>query len=135
VRERIDSIVLADALHAGYGAERTAAGAGPVVAEDLAPFVEWARDAAAGKKGFLLTHSEVYPGTFASTTETADHLLSTLELERERVLEWGPGGMQLLGRARRGRFELLSFAGNSAPDHVDHAHGLADWWSRAGIGL
>ena len=29
---------------------------------------KFAKDAAAGKKQFLVTHSEIYPGTFASTT-------------------------------------------------------------------
>ena len=33
-------------------------------------FIRFAGDAAAGKKRMLVTHSEVFPGTFASTTET-----------------------------------------------------------------
>jgi hypothetical protein len=32
--------------------------------------------------------------------------------------------MQQLSQARRHHFEVLGFAGNTAPDHVDHLHGL-----------
>ncbi|MFM8780092.1 MAG: hypothetical protein ACKOFO_01150, partial [Gemmatimonadota bacterium] len=78
-----------------------------------------------GTLRFVMTHSEVFPGTCASTTEGADWLIERLALRRTAVLEWGPMGMQLLSRARSGRFDVLGFAGNSAPDHLDHLHGLA----------
>jgi len=35
-------------------------------------------------------------------------------------------GSQQIGEARRGKFRLLSFAGNSAPDHVDLLQALPD---------
>ena len=47
----------------------------------------------------LVTHSEIFPGTFASTTETADYMLRALGLRRAPVLKWGPRGMQQLGEA------------------------------------
>jgi hypothetical protein len=75
----------------------------------------------------LITHSEVYPGTFPSTTETTDWLLKQLKLKRMPVLRWGPVGMQQLSDARRGRLVVMGFAGNSAPDHVDHLHGMSAW--------
>ena len=34
--------------------------------------------------------------------------------------------MQQTSEARRGKFLLQSFAGNSAPDHVDHFHSMAE---------
>ena len=71
-----------------------------------------------------MTHSEIFPGTFASTTETADYLLKQLELTRRPVLKWGPMGLQQLSEARAGRFLLIGYAGNSAPDHVDQLHSL-----------
>lgn len=78
----------------------------------------------------VITHSEIFPGTFASTTETADFILRSLALDRMPVLEWGPGGMQMLSRAGRGSFELLGFAGNTAPDHIDHFHGMGQFLAR-----
>ena len=91
----------------------------------LLPFLTLARQAERGALRFVMTHSEVFPGTFASTTECADWLLERLALRRTPVLEWGPMGMQLLSRTRSGGFEVLGFAGNSAPDHLDHLHGMA----------
>ena len=79
-----------------------------------------------------MTHSEIFPGTFASTTETADYLLKQLKIERRRVLKWGPMGLQQLSEARAGRFLLIGYAGNSAPDHVDQLHSLPEYlkWLR-----
>ena len=72
----------------------------------------------------MVTHSEVFPGTFASTTETADYLLKQLRLARRAVLKWGPMGPQQLSEARAGHFLLAGYAGTSAPHHVDQLHSL-----------
>lgn len=122
--DRVDSIVLMDALHAGYGDNRT------VKNEDLEPFLAFARRAMNRQKRLIYTHSEVYPGTFASTTETADWLLTQLQLRRTRVLKWGPQGVQQLSNVQNGHLWIGGFAGNSAPDHVDHLHGMAAWLRR-----
>ena len=90
----------------------------------------FAQAAVRGDKRFVITHSEIFPGTFASTTETADYLLNALGLKRTPVLEWGPRGMQQLVEVHSGRFELLSFAGNTAPDHVDHLQGMPEFLER-----
>jgi hypothetical protein len=89
-----------------------------------------------GEKRFVVTHSEIFPGTFASTTETADWLLRALSLRRTPVLRWGPRGMQQLSEVRVGGFEVLGFAGNSAPDHVDHLHAMPEFLTRTlGTGI
>ncbi len=127
----VDAIVLLDSLHASYvldGDARAARAKDPdVTVADIDVFARFAADAAAGRKRFVVTHSEVYPGTYASTTETANALLASLALTRRPVLKQGPLGMQQLSEARRGDFRVLGFAGNSAPDHVDHLHALGDW--------
>ncbi len=116
----VDAVLLLDGMHTGYMPD------GKVLYEggqlDTANLVIWerlAREAIAGRKRFLVTHSEIFPGTFASTTESADWLLARLGLRRSPVLRWGPRGMQQLSQAGAGRFRVLGFAGNSAPDHVD----------------
>lgn len=121
---RIDAIILADSLHTGY-----LPGKKPATLEEppLRAFVRFAQEAAQGRKRLAMTHSEVYPGTFASTTETADYLLARLALKRQAVLRRGPLGMQQLSRVSAGRFHLAGFAGNSAPDHMDHLYALGDW--------
>jgi hypothetical protein len=35
--------------------------------------------------------------------------------------------MQQLSQASRGKFLVLGFAGDSAPDHVDQLHSLPTW--------
>ncbi len=124
-RARFDGVLLLDGLHADYLPDgRVLAEGGALDAEDLAPFVGLARRAVTSELTLVVTHSEIFPGTFASTTETIDHLLAALGLARRPVLTWGPVGMQQLSEAGAGRFRVLGFAGNTAPDHVDHLHGL-----------
>jgi hypothetical protein len=124
--ERVPSILLLDGLHCGYANGKPGPLESKLVTEDLAIFVKFAKDAAAGRKRFLLTHTEIFPGTFASTTETADHVLKELDVSRRPVLRWGPMQTQILCEVERGGFRLLGFAGNSAPDHVDLLHSLPD---------
>jgi hypothetical protein len=122
---RVSSVLLLDGLHADYVPARTPLAAGGVLDTlPLAPFLHFAAAAVRGEKRMVITHSEIFPGTFASTTETTDYLIARLGLQRTPVLAWGPGGMQQLSRVAAGRLRILGFAGNSAPDHVDHLHGL-----------
>lgn len=123
--DRIDRLILLDGLHTDYVPARTTLHEGGTLnSAKLDPFLEFARQAADGGKKMLITHSEVFPGTYASTTETATHLAAELDLTKEAVLEWGPIGMQLLSRVEAGGLSILGFAGNTAPDHVDHLHAL-----------
>ena len=124
---RVDAVLLLDGMHTSYVPEGTVlAAGGGLDTTNLAAFADFARAAMRGEKRFLVTHSEIFPGTFASTTETADWLLRALGLRRTPVLRWGPRGMQQLSEVRTGRFELLGFAGNSAPDHIDHLHAMPE---------
>ncbi len=120
----VDGIVLEDGIHTSYVPDGKP---GPLDPAPLEPFLTFAREAVAGRKRMVITHSEIFPGTFASTTECTDFLLKQLGLQRRAVLKWGPGGMQQTSEVRAGRFHLLGFAGNSAPDHIDHFHGMAEW--------
>ncbi len=121
----IDGIILLDGLHTDYIPEKTVlAEGGQLNTEKLTPFLNFAKLAANGEKAFIITHSEIFPGTYASTTETADFLVNALDLQRKPVLKWGPTGMQQISEASQGRLEIFGFAGNSARDHVDHFHAL-----------
>jgi hypothetical protein len=126
---RVDEVVLADSLHASYAGEVTPTRAADLAVDEtsLDPFIRFAAEAAAGRKTMRVMHSEVFPGTYASTTETADVLLRRLNLTRRRVLRDGPLGMQQLSEARAGNLYLAGFAGNSAPDHMDHLYVLDAW--------
>jgi hypothetical protein len=121
--QQVNAILLLDGLHTSYVPEGVVLEHGGTLdASNLEPFLRFARAAIRGEKRFLITHSEIFPGTFASTTETTDYLIAQLGLRRAPVLRWGPRGMQQLSEVRRGRFAIRGFAGNSAPDHIDHLH-------------
>lgn len=129
--QALDGVLLLDGLHTDYVPARTPlADGGRLETTKLDPFLKLARDATQGTKRFLMAHSEIFPGTYASTTETADYLIQRLDLARTPVLQWGPVGMQQLSEVRRGHFTVLGFAGNSAPDHVDHLHALPHFLER-----
>jgi hypothetical protein len=125
--ERVQSIVLIDALHTGYVGGKPGPVESQLETDKLGDFLRFARDAVAGKKRMIVTHTEIFPGTFASTTETADWLIGQLALRRRAVLRWGPMGTQQLSEVTAGHLQVLGFAGNSAPDHVDQLHALPEF--------
>lgn len=124
---RVSGVLLIDGLHTGYVGGKPGPQESQLESEPLEIFLRFANDAANGRKRMMITHSEIFPGTYASTTETADYLLQQLGLKRKAVLRWGPMGTQQLSEARQGKFLLQGFAGNSAPDHVDQLHSLPEY--------
>lgn len=123
----VAGVVILDGIHTGYEPpRRVVADSGRLDPANLQSLLRYARRAVAGEVRMLVTHSEVFPGTFASTTETANWLIDQLGVPRSAVLRWGPQGMQQTSVATFGAFTLLGFAGNSAPDHLDHLHALPE---------
>lgn len=124
---RVDAVLLLDGMHTSYVPDGGLLATGATLdTTNLAAFAAFARASMRGEKRFVVTHSEIFPGTFASTTETADWLLGAIGLRRAAVLRWGPRGMQQLSEAGAGRFRLLGYAGNSAPDHIDQLHAMPE---------
>jgi hypothetical protein len=121
---RVDRALLIDGMHTDYVDGKPGPLESTIEPGNLAIWLPLARDAMAGRKRLIVTHSEIFPGTYASTTETADNLLAQLGLKRRAVLKWGPMGTQQLSETRAGKFLLIGYAGNSAPDHVDQLHSL-----------
>jgi len=129
---KVQAVLLIDGLHTGYDGGKPGPLESKLEPDHLEILLKFARDAVAGRKRMVITHSEIFPGTFASTTETTDWLLSQLELKRHAVLKWGPMGTQELSEVRAGKFLMVGYAGNSAPDHVDQLHSLSTYlgWLR-----
>jgi hypothetical protein len=121
---RVDAALMIDGIHTDYVDGKPGPLESKIGGENLEIWQQLVRDAIAGRKRAIVTHSEIFPGTFASTTETADYLLKQLQIARRPVLKWGPMGLQQLSEARAGKFLLIGYAGNSAPDHVDQLHSL-----------
>jgi hypothetical protein len=119
--QRVAGILLLDGLHSSYVGDRKV---DPIA---MLPFLHYARAAIAGEKRFVFSHSEIFPGTFASTTETSDYLIQQLGLKRTPVIRWGPRGMQQISEVHSGGLTILGFAGNSAPDHIDQFHSMPEF--------
>jgi hypothetical protein len=125
--DQIPNAIMIDGIHTGYAGGKPGPLESQIEPENLKIFIKMARDAIAGRKRVIITHSEIFPGTFASTTETADYILKELGLRRRAMVKWGPMQTQELSEVRVGRFLLIGFAGNSAPDHVDQLHSLPEY--------
>jgi len=122
--KRVAGALMIDGIHTDYEEGKPGPLESKIGAENLEVWIKLGRDAMAGRKHMIVTHSEIFPGTFASTTETADYLAGKLGLKLRPVLKWGPMGTQEISVTSAGRFLMIGFAGNSAPDHVDQLHSL-----------
>ncbi|MBI4907903.1 MAG: hypothetical protein HY820_30035 [Acidobacteria bacterium] len=128
--DRVAAVISIDGIHTDYVTGKPGPQESDLAPAHLEYWLQYARDAMAGRKQLLIAHTEIFPGTYASTTETADWLIKELGLKARPVLRWGPMRTQQLSEAKRGKFELRGYAGNSAPDHVDLLHSLPAYWKK-----
>lgn len=127
--ERIDALIMCDSIYAGYAGDPARKQVDPAL---MAGFVAFAQQASEGKKTFLLTHSAQVPEGYASTTETADHLIATLGGRAEpKEADWGNGWRQTRVY-ERGGFRVLGFAGTEGADHMSHLRQIGSIWKAAG---
>ncbi|MFO0940293.1 MAG: hypothetical protein U0930_05945 [Pirellulales bacterium] len=127
IEPKVTAVLLIDGLHASYADGKPGPQESKLITDSLEPFLSFAKSAAEGRKKMIILHSEIFPGTFASTTETSDWLIKQLELKRTAVLRLGPMRTQQLGETIQGKLQIRAYAGNSAPDHVDLLHGLPEF--------
>lgn len=123
---RIDALVLADSLYAGYRGDP----AGREVDPDLmAGFRRFAVEAAAGRKAMVVSHSAQVPEGYASTTETADDLLRAVggSATAGRV-DRGDGWVEARSFSR-GNLRVVGFEGAGAEDHLRHLRRIGDAWA------
>lgn len=124
----VNNVLLLDGIHASYVPEgKRLADGGIIKADDLDSFVKFAREAVTGRKKFIISHSEIFPATYASTTECVDYLLTALSLKRKAVLRNGPIGMQQLSEVKAKGFQILGYAGNTGADHGDQLQAMPEW--------
>lgn len=132
---RIDALVLADSLYAGYAGDPAERRVDP---ELMAGFLRYAREAVAGRKQMVVSFCQLRPEGYASTGETAAYLVRETGLETTTCREEWVSGWICLSRAAKGELRLLGFAGDQAEDHLKHLRNLgrlvpAGWAStRAG---
>lgn len=124
---RVSRVLCIDGVHTGYISGKPGPAESDLETGNLDIWLRFGRDAMAGRKHLIITHTEIFPGTFASTTETADWLLRQWGLVPHPVLRWGPMKTQILSDVSAGGLCVIGFAGNSAPDHVDQLHSLPEF--------
>mgnify|MGYP002624717890 CR=1 FL=1 len=122
--ERIDAIVAADSIYASLVAEEPERKVDP---DQMRDFLRFARLACDGRKSFVISHSS-QPTPYASTTDTADHLLRELGLERQPAAPLADEDFYPTTRAARGRFLVLGYAGREADDHLRHLRRIDRIW-------
>ncbi len=126
--ERIDTLILADSLYCGYEGDPALHKVNPKL---MAGFRRFAIEAAAGKKTMVVTHSSQVPEGYASTTETADDLIRTVDGKASPArLDRGNGWVQVR-EVRNGGLTILGFEGTGPEDHMRHLRRIASTWSMA----
>src|SRR5262249_25657736 len=86
--------------------------------------VRFMHDAQHGKKLFVMTHSSIVPGDYASTTDVADALALDLGATWNKDALAGPPGA--IRGIDVGDAHLRGFAGQAARDHVIQDHFVGD---------
>ncbi len=120
--DHIDELVMMDSIHTGFVGDPAQR---KLDTRFLEGFLRYAREAAEGERAMVITHSEIRPEGYASTTETADWILAQLGGEREAVDEEWAEGWRLTSRYTKGRLTILGFAGDTAEAHCLHVQHMA----------
>jgi len=128
--DRVAAVVAADSIYAGIDPEAEAAGSRQVDARDMAAFVAFAERAVRGEKVFVVTHS-AQPTPYASTTETADHLLRSVGVGRTLVAPARGEEFAQVSEAGRRGFAVMGFSGASGSAHLFHLRSIDRWWAVA----
>jgi hypothetical protein len=125
--EQLDSIILLDALQAGYKdpSRGAAQGADHVSLTGLAPYIRFAREAMAGRKQLVVTHTSIVPPQYASTTEAATALAAAVGVVPHPTNE-ASGAMLRTYRVDEGGLHLHGFQGAGPGDHMRHLHLVGD---------
>jgi hypothetical protein len=122
--DRVDALVLIDGLHAPRQADS--------LERSLRPFVDYARRAAAGERFMFVTHSSIDPPNFASSTESAHHLIAALDGRPRAVRRKDALGLELIEFFTRGDFHVRGYAGNDKADHCAQLALLRDAFTALG---
>jgi hypothetical protein len=123
---RIDRLLLADTLYAGYQL-----GTRTVEPKHVADFSRFALEATRGRKVLLITHCDLQPPNYASTKETADALLKELQAERTPFSQaWPHADWKPKEQFRLNQCEILSFPGTDGESPLRHFRSMGTLYRR-----
>jgi len=119
---RIDTVLVADGMHAAYGNPR----ARVIEPRGMTAVTGFARLAAEGEKMMSITHSSVETDGYASTTRAASFVMSELGVEPVAREEQGPREMMMTYRADRKGLHVRGFEGGDAAAHCNHLYAIGE---------
>ncbi|MDI6783552.1 MAG: hypothetical protein QME64_05575 [bacterium] len=150
---KITDTIFFDSIHSGLDTTTQT-----VPPDQMQFFLRFAQDAARGKKTMWVTHSEIDPITYASTTKTADYLISGVSAARMYLNQNQKGegtspllqnqtgedtspllqnepwkSMRLLSTADKGKFHVRGFTGNTGQDHMNHFYTMMEFISKTSL--
>jgi hypothetical protein len=130
VAARTDAVIVLDGIH--YG------GAGKPNPAAHQPFVDFAKQAATGKKLMLISHSAIQP-TYSSSTDAANYILTQAGATRQNSAE-SPVAWHYTNRYKEkiapsshadlGNLHVEGYAGNIARSHVEQIDNLGNLWNQ-----
>lgn len=133
----VDTVILNDSLHSQYkdpNPKTAAQGADRVNLTMLRSFLRFAKEAAAGTKTMVITHSSIVPPDYASSAEATQALLTAIDVPSTIVdpaVASAPTAspsspawraMTLIKRADTGNLHVRGFRGGGPKDHFEHLH-------------
>jgi len=120
--KNIDALVLLDSLHAGYENEQQKT----LKVAQIEPFIQFAKRASQGKTFMFMSHSSIIPPGYASTTEVASYVVSTLGGRPKKANRQDVLGLDMIDRFDKGNFHMRGYTGDDKPDHCAHIGLMAD---------
>ena len=128
----VDSVVLNDSLHSQYidpNPKTASQGAERVDLKMMRSFIRFAKDAAAGQKTMVITHSAIIPPDYASSSEATQALLTAIQVPSTAVDETSDAhwrAMTLVKTADAGNLHVRGFKGRGPRDHFQHLYVLGE---------
>jgi hypothetical protein len=112
---RVDTVILLDGLHAGYVD-------GHVNGLQIRSVIDFAKEAVRDQRFFFFSHSSIIPPGYASTTETANFLVWSVQGKPKRLRKSKPAalGLELITMFDRGSMHTRGYRGNDKMDHCAH---------------
>jgi hypothetical protein len=128
--DQVDSVVLLDAMQAGYKDPSRGIAQGPdaVSLTGIDPYVRFAREAMAGRKQLVITHTSIVPPEYASTTDAALALVGAVGAPKRLAAEGETDARGMLPKYRvdAGDLHVYGFRGGGPNDHMRHLHLVGD---------
>jgi hypothetical protein len=116
----IEAVILLDSLHSDYVPDRaatTAAGTRQVLGKPIASVIEFARRAARGEATLYVTHSQVVPPSYASTSEVADYLIDEIGGNGDETTTTTAFGDGVLNAFDRAGMHVRGYQGSDGAAH------------------